>query len=59
MYSVVGGKLSTFRPLAEDVVKALGHAPKRPPRPELEAPAWAEKLRASGLHSGLYPRTVR
>ncbi|MBA4180707.1 MAG: FAD-dependent oxidoreductase [Anaerolinea sp.] len=49
MYSVVGGKLSTFRPLAGEVVGRLHPAQKRAPREEPIAPGWADTLRASGL----------
>jgi glycerol-3-phosphate dehydrogenase len=49
LYSVVGGKLSTFRPLAEEAVSRL--APPLTSRQSNEpiAPAWRETLRASGL----------
>ncbi len=47
MYSVVGGKLSTFRPLAADVLERLG---RRPPRWVAAAPVeWRERLLATGL----------
>ena len=49
VYSVVGGKLSTFRPLAEEVVERLGPSTKREPRETAVAPGWAEQLRSSGL----------
>ena len=48
LYSVVGGKLSTFRPLANAVLKAAGLA--RPQNSPLEPPvAWREALLASAL----------
>lgn len=48
MYSVVGGKLSTFRPLAHDVVELV--AGQRP-RPWVAAPPaeWRERLLALGF----------
>lgn len=47
MYSVVGGKLSTFRPLAADVLERLG---RRPPAWVAAAPAgWRERLLGTGL----------
>ena len=49
MYSVVGGKLSTFRPLAEEVAETFG-ADGEPRRDSLPvAPGWARTLRESGL----------
>lgn len=49
VYSVVGGKLSTFRPLAEEIAARLG-APKRyGSRGELAAPGWRDALLGSGL----------
>jgi len=48
VYSLVGGKLSTFRPLAQEVVAKL-----TPPRtregPADAAPGWRETLRSSAL----------
>lgn len=49
VYSVAGGKLSTFRPLAREVAGRLDGSTKRPPRPEAAAPGWASALRGSGL----------
>jgi glycerol-3-phosphate dehydrogenase len=48
LFSVVGGKLSTFRPLAEDVVRALG-VPRGPAREEPATSGWRDALVASGL----------
>jgi glycerol-3-phosphate dehydrogenase len=49
VFSTVGGKLSTFRPLAEEVASLVG-APKRAgSREEPAAPAWRETLLGSGL----------
>ena len=49
VYSVVGGKLSTFRPLAQEIAGRLG-APKRTgSRDEMAAPGWRDALLASGL----------
>jgi glycerol-3-phosphate dehydrogenase len=47
--SVVGGKLSTFRPLAEEVAALAGAAPREGSRDELAAPGWRETLLESGL----------
>jgi glycerol-3-phosphate dehydrogenase len=48
MFSVVGGKLSTFRPLANDVVARVSG--RRPGRWEAAAPAeWRDRLLATGL----------
>lgn len=49
VYSVVGGKLSTFRPLAEEMVARLGPPQKRTIRTEEPPPGWREALLASGL----------
>jgi len=55
MYSVVGGKLSTFRPLAEEVVERLD-PPGRRMEHTTEPPAgWREAL----IESGLPRRTLR
>ncbi len=49
LYSVVGGKLSTFRPLAEEVAGQLG-APRRSlPRADAAGGDWRRQLRNSGL----------
>lgn len=64
MYSVVGGKLSTFRPLAGEIATLVG-APKRSRRQrEPVAPDWAQALRQSGLdmrhkqHLRVYGRAI-
>ncbi len=49
LYSVVGGKLSTFRPLAEEVVAKLRPLIGRKRSSEPIAPGWRETLRESGL----------
>lgn len=49
LYSVVGGKLSTFRPLAEEVVAKLAPPGHRKRANEPVAPGWRETLRESGL----------
>ena len=49
LYSVVGGKLSTFRPLAEEVVARLDSPGDRKRRSDSVAPGWRETLRESGL----------
>ncbi|HEY5476017.1 MAG TPA: glycerol-3-phosphate dehydrogenase/oxidase [Tepidiformaceae bacterium] len=64
LFSVIGGKLSTFRPLANDVMKALDapsvHA--TPPEPSRE---WRDVLAGSGLpakvmaHLRIYGPSVR
>ena len=52
LYSVVGGKLSTFRPLGNAVLKAANFP--RPKLPPLDPPlVWRDLLLASGL-----PRTT-
>ncbi len=49
VFSVVGGKLSTFRPLAEEVVERLAPAGQRTEH-RTEPPAgWRESLLSSGL----------
>ena len=49
MHSVVGGKLSTFRPLALEVA-AMFSAARRPRKDdESRAPNWSTDLRSSGL----------
>lgn len=49
LHSVVGGKLSTFRPLAREAIDRL-HPPSASGHSnEPIAPAWRETLRASGL----------
>ena len=49
VYSVVGGKLSTFRPLAEEIADRLGAGNRGGSRDELAAPGWRDALLASGL----------
>jgi len=49
VYSVVGGKLSTFRPLAEEVVARLDPPRKRTDQPDQPPAGWRESLLASGL----------
>ncbi len=49
VFSVVGGKLSTFRPLAEEVAERLYPPHKRSPREESVVGDWAETLRRTGL----------
>jgi len=49
VYSVVGGKLSTFRPLAEEVVARLDPPRKRTVQPDQPPPGWRESLLESGL----------
>ncbi|MEO6398704.1 MAG: FAD-dependent oxidoreductase, partial [Tepidiformaceae bacterium] len=49
MFSVVGGKLSTFRPLAEEVVERLEPPHKRAEREQSRVGDWAATLRATGL----------
>jgi glycerol-3-phosphate dehydrogenase len=54
LFSIVGGKLSTFRPLAEEVLEKL-NAPKRDlPRAEAAGGDWRRHLQRSGL-----PREVK
>ncbi len=49
MHSLVGGKLSTFRPLAEEVAKLLGAHEARGRNSADLAPDWRETLKASTL----------
>ncbi len=49
MYSLVGGKLSTFRPLAREVATLLGAPSNRANQDAPVAPGWNRVLRASGL----------
>jgi glycerol-3-phosphate dehydrogenase len=49
MYSLVGGKLSTFRPLAREVAELLQAPAKRRPQDSPLAPGWNRILRDSGL----------
>ncbi len=49
MYSVVGGKLSTFRPLAGEVVARLEPPQKRTAHTDAPPAGWRESLLASGL----------
>lgn len=47
LYSVVGGKLSTFRPLAREVVDHAGHGVPLQPAELPARPDWRDTLRAS------------
>jgi len=49
LWSVVGGKLSTFRPLAREAVARLDPPSRAHHTSEPIAPGWRETLRASGL----------
>ncbi len=49
MHSLVGGKLSTFRPLAEEVAELLGADKARPELPAHHAPKWRATLKAAPL----------
>lgn len=49
MYSVVGGKLSTFKPLAEEVASRLGVSARKTRNITPVAPGWAQVLRESPL----------
>lgn len=49
VFSVVGGKLSTFRPLAEEISDRLDARPRAGDRDEPVAPGWRDVLLASGL----------
>ena len=49
VYSVVGGKLSTFRPLAEEIAAKLDAPRRTDSRDQLAAPGWRDALLASGL----------
>jgi glycerol-3-phosphate dehydrogenase len=49
VYSLVGGKLSTFRPLAREVATILGAPPQRQGSDAAVAPDWARNLRESKL----------
>ena len=49
VFSVVGGKLSTFRPLAHEVVDRLQPGSKREPSEVANRTSWAAALRASSL----------
>ena len=48
MYSLVGGKLSTFRPLAREVADLLRAPSSRQPQDAEVAPGWNRILRESG-----------
>lgn len=48
MFSLVGGKLSTFRPLAREVARLLD-PPRKRDEPGPGAPGWADVLRAAPL----------
>lgn len=64
LYSVVGGKLSTFRPLANDAMKAIG-APKLRSAPPAPSDDWRDVLAGSGLppkvmaHLRIYGSSIR
>lgn len=64
LYSVVGGKLSTFRPLANDAMKAIGAPSLRPVAAEFSR-EWRDVLAGSGLppkvmaHLRMYGPSVR
>ncbi len=64
LFSVVGGKLSTFRPLADDVMKAIG-APAVRATPAEPSREWRDVLAGSGLppkvmaHLRIYGPSVR
>lgn len=47
LYSVIGGKLSTFRPLAREAVDHAGHGVPSPPPEPVPRPDWRDTLRAS------------
>ncbi len=49
VYSVVGGKLSTFRPLAQEIAAKLDAPARDDSRSELAAPGWRDALLATGL----------
>lgn len=49
LYSVIGGKLSTFRPLAREAVDHVGHNVPVPPAELPPRPNWRDTLRASTL----------
>ncbi|MEO8538768.1 MAG: glycerol-3-phosphate dehydrogenase/oxidase [bacterium] len=49
MYSLVGGKLSTFRPLAKEIATLLRAPEKRSDAELAVAPRWNQILKASGL----------
>lgn len=49
MYSLVGGKLSTFRPLAREVAHMLGATGHRDDQDRAVAPGWNHALRESPL----------
>jgi len=51
LYSVVGGKLSTFRPLAEEVAVRLDAPRRNLPRSDSAGGDWRRHLRNSGLPS--------
>ena len=53
VFSVVGGKLSTFRPLAEETVERLDPPRRRSAREESAVGDWAATLRATGLPLGV------
>lgn len=65
VYSVVGGKLSTFRPLAREVAAVLRAPARRASNEDQVAPDWALALRESGLsmrqkqHLRVYGRAIR
>ena len=49
VFSVVGGKLTTFRPLAGEIAARLGAEPRSGSRDEPVAPGWRDMLLGSGL----------
>jgi glycerol-3-phosphate dehydrogenase len=49
MHSLVGGKLSTFRPLAREVANIVGPGSMRTDGEAEAAPGWRETLKASAL----------
>ena len=51
MHSLVGGKLSTFRPLAEEVAKLLGAPQARIRNTANLAPEWRENLKTARISS--------
>ncbi len=57
LYSLVGGKLSTFRPLAREVGAKLGPGSHRSSRLFSEGPGtgWRSAVRASGLPRAAWP----
>jgi glycerol-3-phosphate dehydrogenase len=64
MWSIVGGKLSTFRPLARDVGRLLSANTERPRTDSSVAPGWALALKSAALslqqkqHLRMYGRAI-